>query len=299
MRSEIAPSAAWTCPFCGDGRSAQATTCMGCGFFSTLDDRGVHRVSHDKGNVGYPEDGNAKFAELEEESFWFQHRNKLIQGLLERFPVRGTLLDVGGGSGFQAAMIQKGHSPTVLLEPGLFGCHKARERGVRNVINGTLEAVQVTSGSIGAISFFDVIEHLSDPVPILRKAHSLLGVGGKLLVTVPAYGLLWSHEDEYACHFRRYTRRFLRSLLTGTGFTLDYASYCFQALVLPILATRAIPYRLGLKREAGSDKGDHRAGGLLGSALKLALTREAAQIREGRELPFGSSLIAVASKPTN
>lgn len=299
MKAGTASSPYWNCPFCGAGHDPAAPNCDGCGFSSTLDESGIHHVSLDNGNVGYPEDGSAKFAELEEKSFWFQHRNNLIQALIKRFQVRNALLDVGGGNGFQAAMIQKTHSPTVLLEPSLFGCRTARERGVKNVINGTLESIHVSNGGIGAVCFFDVIEHLSDPEPILRKARALLGNDGKIFVTVPAYGFLWSNEDDYAHHYRRYTRHSLQKLLKGTGFIPEYLSYCFQPLVLPILATRSIPYRLGLRRASTTNPSEHRAGGVLGSALLWALSREASLIRRGRELPFGSSLIAVASKRTD
>lgn len=296
MNAGMPSSPSWSCPFCDGGGDTPSATCNTCGFSSTQDDRGIHRVSHDKGNVGYPEDGNASFAEMEEGSFWFLHRNELIQGLMARFRIENVLLDVGGGNGFQAAILQNIHPPTVLVEPSLFGCRKARERGVKKVINGTLESIRVSPGGIGAICFLDVIEHLSDPAPVLRKAHSLLGKEGKLIVTVPAYDFLWSNEDEYARHCRRYTRHSLQSLLGDAGFKSEYLSYCFQALVLPILAIRSIPYRLGLRRASKPNSGEHRANGLLGSALLWALSREARLIRNGGKLPFGSSLIAVASK---
>ena len=52
--------------------------------------------------ISYPEEGNEACFEIEDQSFWFQHRNDCIRELVRNFPPRGSgpIIDVGGGNGF-------------------------------------------------------------------------------------------------------------------------------------------------------------------------------------------------------
>jgi hypothetical protein len=88
-------------------------------------------------------------------------------------------------------------------------------------------------------------------------------------------------------------------LLRDNGFTLRYFSYFFAPLALPILALRALPYRLKLVKRGNvlSDKEEHGAeGGLSVSIVRRLLSREAARIFRGDELRFGASALFVAQK---
>lgn len=46
----------------------------------------------------------------------------------------------------------------------------------------TLAGLQLEPGSVGAITFFQVLEHLPDPVSALREAATLLAPGGRVLI---------------------------------------------------------------------------------------------------------------------
>jgi ubiquinone/menaquinone biosynthesis C-methylase UbiE len=74
-----------------------------------------------------------------------------------------------------------------------------------------------------------VLEHLSDPAPVLREAYRILAPGGSLLMTYPHAVLdpllkvlhkvgLISKEMECEKHERRIPLRELRELLEGIGF---------------------------------------------------------------------------------
>ena len=41
------------------------------------------------GEISYPEEGNEGCFEVEDQSFWFQHRNDCIRELVRSFPPRG------------------------------------------------------------------------------------------------------------------------------------------------------------------------------------------------------------------
>lgn len=248
------------------------------------------------GKVHYPEEGTELTHEVEETSFWFRHRNKVLLALFERHPCEGRLWDIGGGNGFQAAAIQEAGFDVVFVEPSLQGCRNARKRGVRHVVQSTLEAVAPPEGRLDAVSFFDVLEHLENPAGLLRGAFRALRPGGRVYATVPAFDWLWSDEDDYADHQRRYTRRALSALLGDAGFRVGDSTYFFQCLLLPVAIMRALPYRLGRRQET-MNAAEHQPGGRWLKILESLLAREEAALRGGRSLPFGTSVLCVATRP--
>jgi len=78
------------------------------------------------------------------------------------------------------------------------------------------------------VLMLDVLEHLDHPDEALEHAYSLLGPSGALLLTVPAFQLLWTNHDTINHHRVRYRRGTLNPLLQRAGFkTLD-ERYWFQ-----------------------------------------------------------------------
>lgn len=265
---------------------------------------GIFSAEHDVA-LSYPDDAAALLAKAEDSSFWFRHRNDVIEALLDRYPVNGAIWDVGGGNGYQARMLERSGHTVVLVEPGMAGCENAIARGVTRVVRATLGALHLKDASAAAITLFDVVEHLSDPRELLGECRRVLAPEGRLVVTVPAYETLWSDEDDYAQHHRRYTRRRLEVELEAAGFEVEHATYFFQALVMPILLLRSLPYRVGrLTRlvlgkggpgaPGATDVGEHSPGGLSQRAVEALLARELTAIHRGEQLRFGGSIIAVA-----
>ena len=199
-------------------------------------------------DVSYPVEGNDACFAVEENSFWFKHRNDVITKLVKEFSAGETFFDVGGGNGFVALALQNAGVDSVLVEPGPQGARNAMDRGVATVIQSTLQDAGFKPASIAAVGIFDVLEHIEDDDDFLRSIHSYLRPGGRLYLTVPAYQLLWSRDDEYAGHFRRYTRRSLIKRLNASGFSVTYCGYLFAFLVPAIFIFRSIPSRLGFRR---------------------------------------------------
>jgi ubiquinone/menaquinone biosynthesis C-methylase UbiE len=290
------------CPVCDSLASLtiDVLACRQCGARFRQLPTGVLGAFEAFASVEYPDDGAELTAQVEDVSFWFRHRNAVLSTLLDRHPPAGTLWDIGGGNGFQALCFQQQGRPVVLVEPGEIGCRNAQRRGVRTIVQATLESLSLPSGLVAACSVFDVLEHLVDPARVLAECVRVLRPGGRLYVTVPAHPWLWSDEDRYAQHQRRYTPAGLEQELKGNGFSLEYLGYYFQFLVVPILLMRALPYRLTAWRRSGlkppMDQGEHAPGGVLQRLLEASLAKELAAIQRGATLHFGSSLLAVAVK---
>lgn len=188
--------------------------------------------------VSYPTEGHTDCFAVEDGSYWFAHRNRVITQLLDRHAIDGPFLDVGGGNGVVSAAIARTGRCTVMLEPGIAGARNAKARGLPHVICATLKQAAPIAGVFRAVGLFDVIEHVQDDVALLRETRSLLPAGGHLLVTVPALPTLWSDEDVYAGHYRRYTLSECANRIQAAGFRIDFASYFFAPLVLPVLIAR-------------------------------------------------------------
>ena len=250
--------------------------------------------------VSFPDDGHDVCFRIEDASLWFAHRNACIAAALLRHGVDGPLLDVGGGNGAVSKALEERGIDTVLLEPGREGARNARRRGVRNVICATLQDAGIEAGAFGAAGAFDVIEHVADDAALLREIHRVLRPGGTLCVTVPAYGWLWSSEDELAGHHRRYSRGRLEALLAGGAFKVEYATHFFAPFTLPVLLMRSVPHRLRARRSVeevseGAAR-QHIMSPFPRRVMTSVLAPEVWRIASGRTIPFGTSILAVATK---
>ena len=247
--------------------------------------------------VSYPEDGHASNFEVEDTSFWFQHRNRVITALVEKYSPEKLLFDIGGGNGCVSDALQRSGHPTVLVEPGPEGIRNARKRGISTLVQATLEDAGFRPNSMAAAGAFDVVEHIEDDAGFVRSIGELLEPGGHFFVTVPAFQSLWSSVDVAAGHYRRYTRAELRNLFESAGLVPVFDSYIFWPLPPLVLLTRSIPSRLNLRtsREADTVAREHGAGGSSGASLmKRLLDPEAKRVAQGKTMPVGNSIIAVA-----
>ena len=248
--------------------------------------------------VSYPERGNESCFQVEDDSYWFRHRMNCLLAAVRQFPPAGTLYDIGGGNGFVALGLQADGLEVALLEPGV-GARNALRRGVRKVICATLADARFKPHSLPAAGAFDVVEHIADDTVFLRDIREQLVPGGRFYCTVPAHPALWSGEDVHAGHFRRYTRPTLCAALAAAGFTVEFVSYFFAWLTLPLALFRTLPSRLHLasRTRVGSPaaiRADHQLPSLLTGPVNQAHAWELARFRALRPLPFGTSLLCVA-----
>ena len=266
-----------------------------------IENGGVHRVESERieADLSYPDDGLNRLYQVEEDSYWFKHRNSCFGHLVEKYSRGGVFLDVGGGNGVVSKALQDKGSQIVLVEPDPSGCRNAAKRGVRNIFSGTLGDLPLREeAEISSIGAFDVIEHIEDDFGALEEMHSFLSDDGHLFVSVPAFNFLWSEEDVHAGHFRRYPKKSLADLVQRAGFEVVETGYLFSVLYIPILILRSIPSFLGLFRiKNGSVNRDHGAnGGLISGFISRRLKSEFARLKRGSSKMFGSSVYLVARK---
>lgn len=251
-------------------------------------------------DVSYPAGGNDICFGIEDNSFWYRHRNRCIAELMNSYPPGGCLFDIGGGNGTVAARLQQSGLDVIVVEPGKQGALNARDRGVGGVVWASLEEAGFLTDALPSVGLFDVLEHVENEQKLLCEVRRILKPGGRLYVTVPAYNWLWSPNDVHLGHFRRYSRQRLAKALHQAGMRVEYSTYLFMALPIPILITRTIPGRLGFRKSitALTKRREHLVDQPGWSRIiTFVLNREIQRLRQNKVIPIGASCLAVAVKP--
>jgi len=256
-------------------------------------------IARSQREISYPESGNDVCFAVEDKSFWFAHRNRVISELVRRYSPDAAFFGIGGGNGCVSMALQTAGIDSVLVEPGPSGAINAKRRGLNTVIQSTLEDAGFKSASIPSAGAFDVVEHIENDTEFVSQLWDYLAPGGYLFVTVPAFEFLWAFDDVHAGDFRRYTLKSLSQLLTQCGFEVAYSGYLFSFLVPSILLCRTIPSRLGFRKSVSVEMTarEHKGeGGFIRRTMQSLLNAEVRKVESGKSIRIGSSCIAVAKK---
>lgn len=231
----------------------------------------------------------------EDRHWWYRGRRQIVFDAVSALPLRppADVIDAGCGSGRNLELLAQ-FGPVTGLEPSGASLEAARGRAVGRVVEGSIEQMPFADSAFDLATSLDVIEHVDDGAA-LRELRRVVRPGGFLLVTVPAYPILWGPHDEANHHRRRYTRASLLRVAATAGWRPVHTTH-FNALLLPAAAA----YRL-LSRARGSSAGGGSSDfestpAWLNGLLERLLLGEAALLRTGRRLPAGLSLMAVFSR---
>ncbi|WP_206995091.1 class I SAM-dependent methyltransferase [Trinickia mobilis] len=233
-----------------------------------------------------------EMAETETEHWWFRGRRDVLGSVLRRLalPPKARVLEVGSGTGGNLEMLSEFGSVSGLeMDETALALTSRRTSGRFDIRAGRCPDDMPFDGrQFDLICFFDCLEHISDDVGSLAHMHALLAPGGAIVVTVPAYGWLWSAHDEFLHHYRRYSRASLVECAQVAGYRVDRITH-FNTLLFPLAAIARLSDRL-LRRKMSS--GDAIPARPVNAALYCIFQAESRWLAHGT-LPFGMSLLAV------
>jgi SAM-dependent methyltransferase len=285
------------CVFSTEQLNSSAPSCPECGNRPTQLD-GFQSFAPELANTlsGFDPDGFKALAAIEDGHFWFRARNRVIATVFRNhFPLSGNFLEVGCGTGFVLSGLRKEFPGLRLFgsEVHTKGLVFARDR-VPGAQFFQMDARRIPfEGSFDIIGAFDVIEHIDEDLLALRQFHRALRPGGGILLTVPQHMFLWSSADDIAYHKRRYSRAELVNKVREAGFTVRYVSsfitMLFPLMLLSRFINRRVSHETLKQREMASP-------GISTYLLEKICSIDLAAVRLGLSLPFGGSLILVATK---
>jgi dolichol-phosphate mannosyltransferase len=147
---------------------------------------------------------------------------KLLERL-EEFTKPGRMVEIGCYMGVFLDLARKRGWQTKGIEPSAWAARKAAEKGL-DVINAPFRKVNLAPESFDTVVLWDVIEHLHDPLGVLRAAHQALRPGGILgLSTMDAqsfYARLMGRRWPWymRMHFYYFGRGSMVRMLEAAGF---------------------------------------------------------------------------------
>jgi len=227
------------------------------------------------------------------------YRHRLILKLLGHPGPGDTICDIGSGQGELALLLGRSFPGATVrgVEYSAEGVQRARQAAqaaglpVEFVQRDLLEPSPVDPGmghQGGYAVCSEVLEHVDDPVLLLRHAADYLAPGCRLVVTVP--GGPRSAFDRHIGHRRHFAPAGLRRLLQSAGYDVEYVARAgFPFFNLYRLAVIARGRRLiaDLERAAGPD-----AGGATAQGAALAVFDRAFRFNL-QSSPWGWQIVAV------
>jgi SAM-dependent methyltransferase len=241
---------------------------------------------------------------VEDRHFWFRARNDLITaacGELNAGRAPGYhVLEIGCGNGNVLRALERACPGGVVIGMDLFkeGLGYARRRTEAPLLQGDMHRSPF-GARFQLVALFDVLEHMDDDLRVLRDLHGLLADDGYLVLTVPAGQELWSYFDEAAHHRRRYDRASLSERLGAAGYEVVRCTPFMLSLYPLVWAGRraaAAMSRLRPRGEQALAVDELRVRPGLNELILGVLRQEIRQVAAGRDLPLGTSLLAVARR---
>jgi len=172
-----------------------------------------------------------------EHLYWSRARARMHEGFVGRFlrGRSGRLLDMGCGLGFFVQVVagQPGWeaSGCEISQPAV---RHARETLKQHVVCSHLEDAPWPPASFDVITMWDVLDHILEPDPVLRRCHTLLKDDGLFFIRTPNISihlprarvkkLVWGERSgpgflQPRDHFHHYSPSTLRRLLERNGFS--------------------------------------------------------------------------------
>ena len=131
------------------------------------------------------------------------------------------VLEIGAGHGDLTDLFARGRSRYVATDISdwcLDALHERFPEGSAVEVRALdLDTYDPGDERFDSIVMVNVLEHIEDDGAALRKLHEALRPGGRIVLYVPAYMLLYSKFDQKIGHYRRYTKRNLTELLRASG----------------------------------------------------------------------------------
>lgn len=239
--------------------------------------------------------------EAEERHFWFRGFRRFVAPLIEEATAgrhAPRLLDAGCGTGANLPFLQKYGVPFG-LEYFWRGLELGRARRIRRLLQGSVTHLPFPNASLDVVLSFDVLYCLDDAAEhaAIDEMFRVLRPGGSAVINVAALDILKGDHSALGGEVRRYTKPQLTEKLIRAGFQVRRLTYTNASLFPITLTVRALQRMRGLKAEEMNNGDFYLPPAPVNAFLSGVLGLESRLVASGVNMPIGSSLLCLATKP--
>lgn len=231
--------------------------------------------------------------------FWFHgFRAYVVPVIREIVGERRDLcmIDCGCGTGYNIKTLLQPYGRAFAFDMTSDALRRARSSG-RPLAKADMAQIPFLTDTFDLAISFDVVHSVSDDYAAVREMARVLKPGGHLVMNVTALEFLRGDHSDVWGEQRRYTRERGIRLIEGAGLEAVRVAYLFASLVPIMLTLRMVQRLLRLVREPSGDTELTVPAAPINTMLTSLVRAEAAVARR-LPMPFGSSLLVVARKPT-
>jgi len=176
--------------------------------------------------------------------WYYRSKARLLRQLIAGHQFR-TVADIGAGSGFfSRTLLSLGVARRAVCVDVAYPGESTESVDGREI---SFVREWQSDGTADLYLFMDVLEHLENPVDVLRRYVEQMPVGALCVISVPAFQFLWSGHDVFLGHVRRYTLREIEDALRTAGLTVMSGRY-FYAVLFPVATMLRLVDRWKLNR---------------------------------------------------
>jgi SAM-dependent methyltransferase len=180
-------------------------------------------------------------SEVEKTHWWFLVRANLFAKYLKFGSKNSTILDVGSGPGNNLRMLKNlGFKKYQGFDFSQIAKNLCEEKELGEVLIGDICCPDLPSNFYDFVLATDLLEHIEEDSLALEQIARILKPGGKLIITVPCFKILWGFNDEASHHKRRYLLPEIKSKVELSQMKVLEFYYFNFFLFLPILIFRKV-----------------------------------------------------------
>jgi SAM-dependent methyltransferase len=143
------------------------------------------------------------------------------------------------------------------------------------------------------VGAFDVLEHIDDDGAVLSQMYKATRPGGGIVVTVPQHAWMWTQQDDFSHHKRRYSRADAMAKVGRAGYRIRHVT-SFVTLLLPLLALSRLTRRADAA--AFDPVAELRISPSLNGVFGFVSRIEQQWLTLGWSMPVGGSLLLIGAR---
>lgn len=91
---------------------------------------------------------------------------------------------------------------------------------------------KIPAGTVDCVFLMDVLEHVEDDAGFLGAILNMVKDNGQIIITVPAFQMLFSEHDKFLKHFRRYNIAQLQRIASENNLMICRKFYFYSSLFI-------------------------------------------------------------------